>query len=325
MSCGSDPYTYRECEGTSDCHQPTQTIPGAICTDGQCSCEDSSKVICCELGDDGPNCEVACRDCIECADGTPECPTYECRTKEDCESREALCPTLTECEQGKCVYTPYVVRARAQKEGDCAELYCTDEGTYSYEPDSSDESLLGNGCSFARCAAGKQIIYTLADGIGCTGGYCVGGRCVSCYRNLDCNAAANELCRNGKCVPAVCANSTLDGDESDLDCGGTACARCPDNQRCFGDSDCLSDVCRDQRCAPAAPEDGRFNGTETARDCGGPSAPPCRNEAACILHSDCMSGVCLRGSCLAPKCDDGTQNQGEDGPDCGGPCPLPCR
>lgn len=321
-SCGPDPYTYGDCENSSDCHQVTQQIPGTICEDGTCRCEDSSQVICCEFGDTRPHCPVACRDCLECAEGTEGCPKYECHKTEDCKSREALCPTIKQCEQGKCVYIPFAGKALKQKEGDCAELSCRSDGTYFREPDSQDVLHVG-ACASVLCDGINELRATAVDGSGCSAGYCVGGRCVPCYRNEDCDAG-NQSCDKGKCVPARCADSFRNGGESDVDCGGSECARCNDGQRCGGDADCTSDVCQNQHCIPPAFGDGRINGTESDRDCGGLSAPPCEDTQLCLYHSDCASEVCFRGVCRAPSCDDGTQNQGEEGPDCGGPCTLPC-
>jgi hypothetical protein len=323
-SCGNDPYTYRECEVTGDCHQPTQQIPGTICDDDQCRCEDPDQVICCKFGDKRENCPQACRDCLECAEGTPECPTYECHVNEDCKERRALCFTSRSCEQGKCVYTPYPGRALNQKVGDCAELICRSDGTYVREPDPQDVLQVVNTCSWVNCDGIDELLATAVDGQECPTGFCVGGRCVQCYRSEDCNTQANEACVRGKCVSAECSDGVLNGPEIDIDCGGSNCAPCADGRRCGGDADCASEVCVNQRCAPPAVGDGRINGTETGRDCGGPSAPPCGDFSICLFHRDCESDVCLRGLCQKASCDDGTQNQGEVGPDCGGPCPLLC-
>jgi formylglycine-generating enzyme required for sulfatase activity len=48
----------------------------------------------------------------------------------------------------------------------------------------------------------------------------------------------------------ACANKTLDGDESDTDCGGS-CPRCSSGRKCRDDGDCLSGNCDSttKRCA----------------------------------------------------------------------------
>jgi hypothetical protein len=334
-SCGNDPYTYRECEVTGDCHQPTQQIPGTICDDDQCRCEDPDQVICCKFGDKRENCPQACRDCLECAEGTPECPTYECHVNEDCADREALCHSTKQCQQGKCVYTPYASRVSEahQKVGDCAELFCESDGSVVRQADRSDE-LREDSCTWMECDGIHMLEITAFNGKPCSTGYCVEGRCMECYGSEHC-VDAGQSCIRGKCVIAHCIDGVQNVGESDVDCGGDLghCAGCLDGQRCGGDGDCFSSVCQGQRCVAPTSEDGRTNGTETSRDCGGPSAPPCGVDLPCLFHRDCESGVCLRcmnGSCRdgkvcrAASCEDGTQNQGEIGIDCGGPCTLPC-
>jgi plastocyanin len=61
-------------------------------------------------------------------------------------------------------------------------------------------------------------------------------------------------------VPATCANSTRDGTETDIDCGGL-CLPCSLNLACAGPRDCDSGVCGTQRCAlPADPCPANFSG-----------------------------------------------------------------
>lgn len=50
--------------------------------------------------------------------------------------------------------------------------------------------------------------------------------------------------------PPSCSNGRLDGDETDLDCGGS-CAGCPDGARCLSPIDCASAVCVGGSCAAA--------------------------------------------------------------------------
>ena len=45
-------------------------------------------------------------------------------------------------------------------------------------------------------------------------------------------------------APPFCENGIQDGAETDVDCGGSFCAkRCEDSQACIGNDDCLSKVC----------------------------------------------------------------------------------
>jgi formylglycine-generating enzyme len=46
----------------------------------------------------------------------------------------------------------------------------------------------------------------------------------------------------------TCANKTMDGDETDTDCGGS-CAKCSGGRKCKVNSDCSSNSCEAGRCA----------------------------------------------------------------------------
>src|SRR5262245_53885504 len=59
--------------------------------------------------------------------------------------------------------------------------------------------------------------------------------------------------------PGDCMDSRQNGDESDVDCGGS-CARCPDGNKCSIDGDCLSGACVMGSCHVADCHDGRQNG-----------------------------------------------------------------
>jgi hypothetical protein len=69
----------------------------------------------------------------------------------------------------------------------------------------------------------------------------------SCTQNSDCNSFN---CVGGTCQPPVnpCTNGMLDGDESDVDCGGITCPGCPPGGTCNHNSDCLSNNCLANQC-----------------------------------------------------------------------------
>ena len=74
----------------------------------------------------------------------------------------------------------------------------------------------------------------------------------------------------------ACDDGLQNGDESDVDCGGT-CAGCDDGSACALDADCASDVCEAGACvAGPSCDDGVQNGNEIGVDCGGDCAacPP---------------------------------------------------
>ncbi|WP_437567996.1 formylglycine-generating enzyme family protein [Sorangium sp. So ce542] len=144
----------------------------------------------------------------------------------------------------------------------------------------------------------------------------------------------------GGAAPSSCANDTKDGDETDIDCGGS-CAPCRVDKTCAAPTDCLSRRCEASgggagsggsgggtTCAAARCDNGVTDGDETDTDCGGgaaprgdnPACPPCDNLQDCVVGSDCESLSCVAGRCLAPSCSDGVKNGEETGTDCGGLC-----
>ena len=124
-----------------------------------------------------------------------------------------------------------------------------------------------------------------------------------------------------------CTDGKKNGDETDVDCGGTCPGKCGAGRACGAAGDCESGVCTDGKCAaPAGPgcDDGEKNGNETGKDCGGGACPGCPVGEGCIVGTDCESLAC-GGShvCVAPRCDDMVKNGDETDADCGGSCP-PC-
>ncbi len=120
--------------------------------------------------------------------------------------------------------------------------------------------------------------------------------------------------------PATCEDGIQNGDETDVDCGGSCDAACGDGQGCGSNDDCMSGVCLpDGTCAPPACDDMVQNGDETDVDCGGPVCDPCPDGNMCNEGPDCRSKQCDDGTCTPPACDDGVQNGDETDVDCGGP------
>ena len=97
------------------------------------------------------------------------------------------------------------------------------------------------------------------------------GSCFSCTDGIL-NGNEEEIdCGGSDCMPCfACDDGIMNGDEEEVDCGGTVCAPCP--------------TC----------DDGIMNGDEEMVDCGGSECPVC------------------------PTCDDGLMNGDEDDVDCGG-------
>jgi hypothetical protein len=127
------------------------------------------------------------------------------------------------------------------------------------------------------------------------------------------------VCFNNMCAAAACNDAILNGDESDVDCGGS-CAPCADSETCNVAADCLNGVCTGNVCQAPSCTDAVLNGDETDVDCGGGTCPACADAQACVISDDCTSLVCTGGFCQAPSCTDSIKNGTEVGLDCGGSC-----
>jgi hypothetical protein len=66
----------------------------------------------------------------------------------------------------------------------------------------------------------------------------------ACLRDGDC---ASGRCYAARCTLPTCLNKVRDGDETDLDCGGS-CASCGPGQKCRVSGDCASEVCTGGLC-----------------------------------------------------------------------------
>ncbi len=130
----------------------------------------------------------------------------------------------------------------------------------------------------------------------------------------------------GENASPSCDDGAQNGDETDLDCGGS-CTPCADGQSCENNTDCQSGDCRDGSCAAGGGprcDDGEQNGDETDLDCGGADCDACADGAACESDGDCQSQDCYQGSCAdADHCSNTERDRDETDVDCGGSC-APC-
>ena len=73
---------------------------------------------------------------------------------------------------------------------------------------------------------------------------------------------------DGDGEPDTCSNLILDGDETDVDCGGS-CSPCDDGLGCLAPGDCVSMICTEDSCQAPSCDDDVHNGDELGIDCGG--------------------------------------------------------
>ncbi len=193
-----------------------------------------------------------------------------------------------------------------------------------------------NGCDH------DNVIYinpSCTDSSDCDDGeICKEGSCVEkknsddvdddtgCKSNDDCNAG--YVCKKGVCSKNTvkdedsCADKKKNGDETDIDCGGS-CEKCADGKVCEIDADCESDFCDNGLCSIKVDlcADGVLSGDESDVDCGG-SCEKCADGMTCSSENDCSSGFCDGSVCTS--CSDGALNGDETDVDCGGRCGATC-
>ncbi len=152
------------------------------------------------------------------------------------------------------------------------------------------------------------------SGIDC-GGEC-GATCavgITCGTAADCDpgaaGAAACLSVGTSSICMNCGDGTKNGNEADVDCGGSCATDCVSGQTCGGNADCDSNLCVGGLCAGCA--DATQNGGETDVDCGGPDCGPCFGGKICTADADCLSGSCVGGFCAlgatAAACNQGDQ------------------
>ena len=143
--------------------------------------------------------------------------------------------------------------------------------------------------------------------------------------------------------PSWCDDNLQDGDETDVDCGGS-CRPCGLAQSCLRDSDCgtwpgcdpVNGGCAcdalTQKCVYDHCSDHKLDRGETSIDCGGGECPGCGPGKACILDSDCSTNAsgcdtstawgcacdAVTRKCVYNHCYDHKWDFGETALDCGG-------
>ena len=219
--------------GCPTCNNPSQCDEGETCTNGHCVpdqmvCFDGHCRVRCELDEDcqpepllpdrfqiciGGVCEVpyreVCMDDGECAHGTAMClagqPT--CLTDTECDGDAGMV-----CRMGYCQPDRSVCASNADCDDDvvCAFGYCDPLAT----PCDGDADCAEGACVRGACndACGNCAFDTdCPSGLVCSENFCVppSGRCVGhrcrarCTDDASCPVDAS--CRDGECLPEVCA------------------------------------------------------------------------------------------------------------------------
>lgn len=241
----------------------------------------------------------------------------DCSMASDCAPHPSQC-VERECVEGACAYNAAAALqpVASQTPGDCRSVVCDGSGNEDFVTTVADLPDDGNPCTEDVCVDGVPDNVPLL-GADCPAGVCdAAGDCVECVDAGDC-AASDAICLEGQCVPATCVDDVENGDETDLDCGGS-CPGCATGDSCLVGGDCAEGVCNAELlCAAPSCDDDVANGSETDVDCGG-MCPKCADDKSCNTATDCTSGVCFGGVCQKPECDDNVLNGTETAIDCGG-------
>jgi hypothetical protein len=117
--------------------------------------------------------------------------------------------------------------AGCQNDGDCTSNYCNGM----------------NKCATPSCTDGAQD--GLETDVDCGGATCVGlsKTCADglhCVNGTDCTSTH---CSGGTCFDAQCFDNTMNGTETDKDCGGASCPKCGSMKSCLVNADCISNNC----------------------------------------------------------------------------------
>lgn len=230
--------------------------------------------------------------------------------------------------------------------GTCVSDACNDGVQNGDETDVDCGGSCLNQCRTGRVCS---ISSDCRSGL-CIDDVCVSDRCQDRVRNgtesdVDCGGTCVDVCEVGQacfdaddcvtglcnqltslCAADACSDGILNGDETDVDCGGS-CEACTPGRTCAGGSDCQSGVCHVSNlvCAADSCGSGLRDGDESDVDCGGSCAANCPFGGTCNVDEDCQSNVCLPdNTCAADACSNGVQDQDETDVDCGGACETKC-
>ena len=189
----------------------------------------------------------------------------------------AVCPT--QCLDDRRCYT----------DDDCISMHCNSNGLCTRVDPAS------------TCSDGFQREHeTCIDG----GGPQCNALGLHCGHGAACDV--DDDCQSGHCdadgVCVSCADEQRNGDETDIDCGGSRCGQCADGNSCMLPTDCVNQACWFRNGASTSGtcyshSNGIRDGDETCPDGGGPnSGTACANGEDCSVDSDCISSKC------APTC-----------------------
>jgi hypothetical protein len=223
-----------------------------------------------------------------------------CAMASECAGTDTECKTRT-CKAGTCGFD-FGADGKllaAQPTKDCLKAVCDGAGATKSIPDDADTPDDANDCTADTCLAGVPTFTPLAVGAACAmggGKKCTAmSKCVECVADADCASMVCDVLAS-KCAPAGCGDNVKNGSETDTDCGGAACPKCPTGKVCTAGTDCVGGACTGGVCA-ATCTDGLKNNGETDVDCGGATCNKCGIGGACVSSTDCVTANCAGNLC----------------------------
>ncbi|HVY47846.1 MAG TPA: lamin tail domain-containing protein [Minicystis sp.] len=172
-----------------------------------------------------------------------------CTTAADCPGSDTACKTRT-CNAGACGETDAPAGpAMNQQQGDCSTAVCDGHGGETQQADDADLPSDGKECTDDTCSGGSPVFTPKPVRTPCAGGAKVcdaAGDCVECVDGSDC---PSHVCSaNHTCPAATCSDGVQNGDESDIDCGGSCAKKCAPNLHCMTGADCQLGACSNGLC-----------------------------------------------------------------------------
>ncbi|MFO0679789.1 MAG: hypothetical protein U0169_24910 [Polyangiaceae bacterium] len=197
-----------------------------------------------------------------------------------------------------------------QTANDCKIQVCDGAGATKTVNDDGDKPANADACHVGTCTAGTpgQGFANLGTTCAFAGGKVCNatGSCLDCNNSADCTDPAKPFCSAAHtCVAPTCSDGVKNGNETDVDCGGSCGATCGTSKSCNAFGDCASSVCTNFLCAAPTCSDFVKNGDETGTDCGGscagsPTNKKCAVGIGCSTGADCTTGTCNGMVCAYP-------------------------
>lgn len=219
-----------------------------------------------------------------------------CRSDIDCKSRRCKPHPSSDfliCHESAC--------NDGKKNGDEVDVDCGGEECYH-------KCTQGRSCSRASDCETGFCVNGVCCGVPCDGACreCVlgSGACRVATAGKDpgdaCPGLSNVCTEEGVC--SRCQNEKFDsegdGAESDWDCGGDVCPKCPNGSTCRVETDCLSGNCLNGRCEDPSCGNDALEESESETGCGMSCGIPCGVGKACSSKLDCASRNCVEGKCV---------------------------